>query len=58
MRCAGISSAGISADIEGAEDIAPGDAGAEIGQEATPPDTVTGGTTAPGAPAATTDQTI
>ena len=32
---------------EGAEDIAtPGDAGAEIGQEATPPDTVTGGTTA------------
>ena len=58
MRGAGISSAGISADIEGAEDIAPGDAGAEIGQEATPPDTVTGGTTAPGAPAATTDQTI
>ena len=59
MRGAGISSAGISADIEGAEDIAPGDAGAEIGQEATPPDTVTGGgATAPGAPAATTDQTI
>ena len=45
--------------IEGAEDIAPGDAGAEIGQEATPPDTVTGGgATAPGAPAATTNQTI
>jgi hypothetical protein len=57
MRGAGISSAGISADISGAEDIAPDDETAEIGAEATPPETATGGdTAAPGAPA--TDQTI
>ena len=57
MRGAGISSAGISADISGAEDIAPDDETAEIGAEATPPETATGGdTVTPGAPA--TDQTI
>jgi hypothetical protein len=58
MRGAGISSAGISADISGAEDVAPDDETPETGTEATPPDTVTGGDTTAGAPAATTDQTI
>ena len=57
MRGAGISSAGISADISGAEDISPEGDEPEIGAEATPPETATGGdTVAPGAPA--TDQTI
>ena len=58
MRGAGISSAGISADISGAEDVAPDDETPETGTEATPPDTVTGGDATAGAPAATTDQTI
>ena len=56
MRTAGISSAGISADIDGAEDIAPDEGEPEIGTEATPPDTATGaapGATAPGATAQT-----
>ena len=59
MRGAGISSAGISADISGAEDIAPNDEAPEIGAEGTPPDTATGGDTA-GAPGAApaTEQTI
>ena len=59
MRGAGISSAGISADISGAEDIAPDDEAPEIGAEGTPPDTATGGDTA-GAPGAApaTEQTI
>ena len=57
MRTAGISSAGISADIDGAEDIAPDDTAPEIGGEAAPPATATG--TAPGAaPAPATAQTI
>ena len=57
MRGAGISSAGISADISGAEDISPEGDEPEIGAEATPPETATGGDIAtPGAPA--TDQTI
>ena len=57
MRGAGISSAGISADISGAEDISPEGDEPEIGAEATPPETATGGdTVTPGAPA--TDQTI
>ena len=56
MRGAGISSAGISADISGAEDIATGDDIPEIGAEATPPDTATGGQ--PATPAPQTDQTI
>tara|TARA_R110000796_G_scaffold54998_1_gene128387 strand:+ start:3368 stop:5116 length:1749 start_codon:yes stop_codon:yes gene_type:complete len=47
MRTAGISSAGISADIDGAEDIAPDDSDPEVGADATPPDTATGA--APGA---------
>jgi hypothetical protein len=58
MRGAGISSAGISADIEGAEEIAADGETPETGPEATPPDTVTGGDATAGAPAATTDQTI
>ena len=56
MRTAGISSAGISADIDGAEDIAPDEGEPEIGTEATPPDTATGaapGAAAPGATAQT-----
>ena len=56
MRTAGISSAGISADIDGAEDIAPDEGEPEVGAEATPPDTATGaapGATAPGATAQT-----
>jgi len=59
MRGAGISSAGISADISGAEDIAADEETPEIGAEDTAPDTVTGGDAA-GAPGAapSTDQTI
>jgi len=59
MRGAGISSAGISADISGAEDIAADEETPEIGAEDTSPDTVTGGDAA-GAPGAApaTDQTI
>ena len=59
MRGAGISSAGISADISGAEDIAADEETPEIGAEGTSPDTVTGGDAA-GAPGAapSTDQTI
>ena len=56
MRTAGISSAGISADIDGAEDIAPDEGEPEVGAEATPPDTATGaapGAAAPGATAQT-----
>jgi len=58
MRSAGISSAGISADIDGAEDIA--DTGEEPveGGEGAPPETATGGDLG-GAPAAQpTEQTI
>ena len=57
MRGAGISSAGISADIDGAEDLALDGEEPEIGTEATPPDTATGGDTVGGA-APATDQTI
>ena len=59
MRTAGISSAGISADIDGAEDILPDEGEPEVGGEAAPPETATGA--APGAaPAggAATAQTI
>ena len=56
MRGAGISSAGISSDITGAEDELAGEETPEIGSEATPPETATGGDAAPAAPA--TDQTI
>jgi hypothetical protein len=57
MRSAGISSAGISADLDGAEDLAPVEGEAETGPDASPPDTVTGQETTPAAGAAT-DQTI
>jgi len=56
MRGAGISSAGISADLDGAEDLAPMEDEVETGPDATPPDTVTGQQPAP--TGATTDQTI
>jgi len=58
MRGAGISSAGISSDIDGAEDIAPEDGDIEIGGEATPPDTVTGGDVAAPSQGAATTQTV
>ena len=57
MRGAGISSAGISADIDGAEDALTGEEDPEIGAEATPPETATGGDTV-GGPTPATDQTI
>jgi hypothetical protein len=60
MRGAGISSAGISSDIDGAEDIAPDEGEPEIGGEAAPPETSTG--EVPGgqgaSASATTAQTI
>ena len=55
MRSVGISSAGISADIAGAEDILDDTTAPEDGAEASPPDTTTGAAIG-GAPA--TDQTI
>jgi hypothetical protein len=58
MRGAGISSAGISSDIDGAEDALAGEETPEIGAEATPPETATGGDTGAGAAAPATDQTI
>ena len=58
MRSAGISSAGISADLDGAEDILAGDDETpETGTDASPPETVTGGTVG-GAQAPATEQTI
>ena len=61
MRTAGISSAGISADIDGAEDILPDEGEPEVGGEAAPPETATGaaptGSPAAGGGAATA-QTI
>jgi len=56
LRGAGISSAGISADIDGAEDIADVDGDAIEGGEDTPPETATD-TAATPTPAAT-DQTV
>jgi hypothetical protein len=58
MRGAGISSAGISSDIDGAEDIAPEDGDIEIGGEETPPDTVTGGDAGAPSQGAATAQTV
>ena len=55
MRGAGISGAGISADLDGAEDISLDGEEPEVGTEASPPDTTTGAAIG-GAPA--TDQTI
>jgi hypothetical protein len=56
MRASGISSAGISADLDGAEDLAAEEGNIETGPEAAPPETVTGGEGA--APPPTTDQTV
>src|SRR6056300_628763 len=47
MRSAGISSAGISADLDGAESVLPDEGEGEVGAEASPPDTVTGESPAP-----------
>ena len=58
MRSVGINSAGISADIAGAEDIAADGADPEVGADDAGPDTATADTAAPGAPAPATDQTI
>jgi len=55
MRSVGISSAGISADIDGAEDILDTDPAPEDGGAGAPPETVTG--EVPGSGAAT-DQTV
>ena len=56
MRSVGISSAGISADIDGAEDILDTDPAPEDGGEGTPPESVTG--EVPGGQAAPADQTV
>ena len=56
MRDAGISSAGIGADLGGIEDEAPEDAGGVEGGDGAGPETVTGQEL--GAPAAGTEQTI
>ena len=57
MRSTGISGAGISADLDGAEDLLATEDDAEIGADAAPPETATG--EAPGgAQPAATEQTI
>jgi hypothetical protein len=56
MRDAGISSAGIGADLGGIEDEAPEDEDGVEGGDASAPETVTGQEL--GAPAAGTEQTI
>jgi len=56
MRGAGISSAGISADLDGAEDISTDGEEPEVGNEASPPETTTGSDL--GAGGAATEQTI
>ena len=53
MRSTGISGAGISADLDGAEDLLATEDDAEIGADAAPPETATGG-----AQPAATEQTI
>ena len=58
MRSVGISSAGISADLDGGEDLLTGDEEPEVGGDTAPPETSTGtdlGGTPAGAP---TEQTI
>jgi hypothetical protein len=57
MRSVGISSAGISADIAGAEDILDDTTAPEDGGAGTPPETVTGETPG-GTPPPGTDQTV
>ena len=56
MRGAGISSAGISADLDGAEDISLDGEEPQIGTEASPPETTTGANV--GGTGAGTEQTI
>ena len=56
MRGAGISSAGISADLDGAEDISLDGEEPQIGTEASPPETTTGANI--GGTGAGTEQTI
>ena len=58
MRSVGINSAGISADIAGAEDIATEGEQPEVGADDAGPETATGDTPAPGATPPATDQTI
>ena len=58
MRTAGISSAGISADLDGAEDMADIEGGEETGPEGTPPETATDQTPGAGAAAPGGEQTI
>ena len=55
MRGAGISSAGIDADLGGIEDVADDTADPDVGADAEAPETATG---APGTDAPTTDQTV
>jgi hypothetical protein len=57
MRGVGISSAGMDADLAGAEDEIPAEGGVE-GGTGTPPETATDGGAAPAAGGAPTDQTI
>ena len=57
MRSVGISSAGISADIDGAEDILDDAPNPEDGGDGTPPETATGETPG-GSPPPATDQTV
>ena len=58
MRSVGINSAGISADIAGAEDIATDGEQPEVGADDAGPETATGDTPAAGATPPATDQTI
>jgi hypothetical protein len=55
LRGAGISSAGIDADLGGIEDVADDTADPDVGADAEAPETATG---APGTDAPTTDQTV
>jgi hypothetical protein len=58
MRTAGISSAGISSDLDGAEDVAAGGPAPEDGGEGAPPETATGQDIGGAAAAPANDQTI
>ena len=58
LRSVGINSAGISADIDGAEDVADVEGDPEVGADDAGPETATGDTPAAGAAAPATDQTI
>ena len=58
LRSVGINSAGISADIDGAEDVADVEGDPEVGADDAGPQTATGDAPAAGAAAPATDQTI